>query len=57
MWNSYYESSEEKYDKNVTVRRKGKKPSEYPERRQCLVIVPKKDAEDTKNMLEKIVAK
>ena len=55
MWNSYYESSEEKYSKKVTVKRKGKKPSEYPERRTHLV--PKKEVEEKKNILEKIAAK
>lgn len=30
MWNSYYESSEEKYSKKVTAKRKGKKKPSIP---------------------------
>ena len=40
MWKSYYESSREKYGKKITVKRKGKQPSEVLERITHSVTVP-----------------
>lgn len=40
MWKSYYESSREKYSKKITAKRKGKQPSEVPERITHSVTVP-----------------
>ena len=50
MWNSYYESSREKYNKKITAKRKGKPPSKVPERITHSVALPfdivEKKAED-----------
>ena len=45
MWNSYYESSREKYNKKITAKRKGKPP--FPERITHLPFdIVKKKTED-----------
>ena len=40
MWKSYYESNREKYGKKITANRKGKQPTQVPERITHSVKVP-----------------
>ena len=55
MWNSYYESSVEKYSKKITVKRKGKQPSEVPERITHSVTVPLAVLEEKRVYLKRLV--
>ena len=55
MWNSYYESSVEKYSKKITAKRKGKQPSEVPERITHSVTVPVAIVDEKTVYLERLV--
>ena len=55
MWNSYYESSVEKYSKKITAKRKGKPPSEVPQRITHSVTVPLAVVEEKRVYLKSLV--
>ena len=57
MWNSYYESSVEKYSKKITAKRKGKQPSEVPERITHSVSVPVAIVDEKTVYLKRFVPK